>query len=1627
MAFLHGVLESVKDDESVTKYDKNNVPNIDNVITTLHNNVGKGREAFPDAVDKVDEKTTDVFMEFSKFGHTSIVEKINSILGNQDRKLQDQLTSWRSTLTELAAQLDSLITNNVNVLDPVLRDRLMHKIDAVKSAVQVLKGSAEQGELLGKVREVDRTLEDSKIDLTNVISREHIGFYSALEKEFQGINDALWHLHTLTLKEQFTSIKDAIALARMAVDSFDAECKSTVLWHFDDIKGHVEKYTASSTTLTTNFKSVKDSVEVLEEKVIRDLDTMKNNIKKQLKAYVENGLGTHIKNALTPLTDHIAKDETTPGSLDKFIKQVKQYATEFPVRFQKKIDDMVGRIVESDGLKMYLTQYVMGKKGSGYARSDITMEKTTLTRKVSEQLKEITATPKPGSAKNVNDNMTSIKEYLRNYAGQVEEKLRMVNEIVKVLPSVMTRQPNPNPQHAEFYMNRILQTILIAVHSAVKSAADEFEEFLQQPDIDKLQVAIRDVKDVGNKIVKKVKDTTSGMTDQLGPLGNQIQSGFEEKINTAIGRDTSVMVRTLGTLMVKFVATDQTLKSAVAVVSAELDNLKNLPKIVCDGKEQSQKLMAQFKNDMNNKINYIHELVRIAESTLDAEIQGVQQSLQVACKNTKKAADRLKTEVIKEVQNAFAELTKQVHSLFAEQHIADLQALHTLVERKLEEVREIIRVDKQIGVKGLLKKMNGNRETLEEIKNNVDPSKIKTPEAIKKFPVVASDLKDFQDSLLQYIQNQVGIPSADISRPPAPTKESQLVSSIKTRLDTLLDYLKNHNDITNLDQSIKKRIYIFDEQSDKYLTELNASISALSPSKFHGFHNPLLLDALKAGMTQFTAELSHAYVNAYSGQKRTDDWVENKPVKSGEVQKTPPETQLTTEGRNCAKVCLTILETVFHDLNDLRIDCKSDGHWNNKQIYLYETDTKLENPLGQWFMDHGFTVPQDENTQDGDLNRNKTGGNIHELIVSRSNYNCVFRDDDAKKDRYGSLRKLHYYLDTFYEVTHLEHIDGAKAPCNIYQMLTWLLGLYYNPMYKKVGEYVKTLFPKPIKDDKRDYKDIPTEELNLPATSSITPKEVKFKLLQVCFLAEKILTSILGHGHADGIYAVDFYTNKYNLLYPNSASVCFDMLIDILNRVNHQLSFLLVQCQRASDDISWADCWYGRDVAGSDWKCNTLQCPNQIGSQPCNQKCDQTGDQHPNCGVKSPLQSFLEDGLQGFLPHQFKSPGCKLECTLSNHRGLPCKTPMGFTDISNMASHRKRGVDLKNVLAELCGRYNKPLSLLCSFFTCLLQRTPQTLDDLFSFYYNFIVGWGKNGIEHKSIAFQQAVNGAYFGEQYSDLDISPIFKSSDHCPKPGDQTGIQKSTHLSGDLFSLYSCDYEAESEITCGRYLQPMGLNTWLVFSKQNAGKYLSWIVYLTETFYDLLEKLLKECCDNCNKPGTKCYIKSCDVTCKVKAAYESDDTAKDLKNKHHMSDCKSIANCPLTRPTLCKYGFVFQSPHNLSGNEDVTMRRTCKDFCQTLERVLSKEKDKNDVLAKLIYETIPKFLWDIRSKFSYLLLALWSLSLLYLLHIAVVRLDVLRIRSHLRSPSSHRIAAQSLLAAARVRALANVKYFSP
>ncbi|GBE60000.1 hypothetical protein, conserved [Babesia ovata] len=1015
------------------------------------------------------------------------------------------------------------------------------------------------------------------------------------------------------------------------------------------------------------------------------------------------------------------------------------------------------------------------------------------------------------------------------------------------------------------------------------------------------------------------------------------------------------------------------------------------------------------------RLRFQEFVTTVKDANLNYHIKCLKASFKEGKQNMVKHITGILTDIKSLATTAATSIKRQALSQFAQSKARALEQLKALVTEQKTKIEEIIQKDSDSGLKGLMKWMNGGMHQDPASKQITPGSKFEefisaatklnqTPQQGKeyheKFCDLSTKFKDYVAVILQYIEHQVKTPIPDTLER-NPTDQSERVKDIKSIMDNLLAYLKSSDKICH-----------FDHVSTSYLDALNASLLKLSPSTFAGFHNPLLLDALRSGMEKFTEQLGHAYVNKYSGCKPVKNWDD---VKSSD--------KLSTEGRNCAKVCLTILEIFSHDLNELKHQCET--NWKNRKICLKNGNGSI-NDLGLCLKRFGYGVPSREDVQDDELRCSKymNGNEIFAkltipTITERDEYNVI-----------STLKHICDNLLIYYRVCHYSTLQSKTYPSSVYQMLLWLAGLPYNPVYDDLSlNGFGSLLDKPEEQDtdtgdeslsvdvdngdtdesRITLKDENEESLDAYKEKITVPKLYE-ALAEACSHAHSVLTSILGHGHAGGIYAVDFNTNEDKFSYPSDMNSLICMLFEIVKRLHDQLYFLYRQCMHDSKLSGWSDCWYGHDIGGTAWKCNTLQCPNQSGDQIANQThkqtCNQKCNQSVSCGVKSPLQSFLEDGLQGFLPHSLKSERGKLECSVKPHFNLPCKTPMGFSDISHMASHRQTGRHIREALFDVCSGEWSAFSRLCSLLNCLLPSAPKTLDDMFGFYFNLVNGWNKTAKQ----AFDNAINEANFNRTNARLDISAILKSNDHGS--GDNM-----PHLKGDLHSLVDCKYNGESHpaYPCGPYVQPLCYYRCGIFAAKNNDKYVSWIVYLTESFLELLEKLYEECCKNCDSATSKCKISKCKDDCKAK------DAKMSVASTHNGS-CNSIVHCNLMRPTMYRCGFVFQSIYKLSGTKSVETKRTCKDFCNALKKVINKEEKLQHVLAHFVYRTIPEYLLKIRFPFMSLLLTLWSLSLLYLLHITVVRLDVLRIRSHLRSPSSHRIAAQSLLAAARVKALANV-----
>ncbi|GBE63293.1 hypothetical protein, conserved [Babesia ovata] len=648
-----------------------------------------------------------------------------------------------------------------------------------------------------------------------------------------------------------------------------------------------------------------------------------------------------------------------------------------------------------------------------------------------------------------------------------------------------------------------------------------------------------------------------------------------------------------------------------------------------------------------------------------------------------------------------------------------LEELRSYVTERKKSLQTIVEEDKTGGTKGLLKELQG--ETDPPTDKNIPGVKtsrnwlealrsITNLKQSEKFTTLSQIIKHYLHPVFDYIIKQVRKTFPDSASSPGATRTPHPhmgeLENVESALTALLEHL--------IDDS--KKVYNFEHTFDDYLKALIHSLDTLSPKKF-GAASCSVLDAMKEGLMNFGKQLKCAYVSTYSGA--TTNWKkQNNPDKE-----------------KCAKVCLTTVCMLYSELTDLRLTCNK-----SQQMQI-----NLSNGLGQFLKSCGYDVSADAASQNGELRNcvELDGFTVRAKItkeINGANSGHILKCKPLE-NTFNIMTLLSCFcehLSEYYRVCHLPAPSSKKHPTSIYDMLTWLCGLTYNPVYDAIKlDGFAQLFDKPEKPASEDSDSaepvvLVEDDASLPAyPETITAIGLSTTLAGVCHYAYETLIAILGHGHADGVYACEFNINAQGFVYPADFNTLICMIFNILKLLYQQLYFLYTQCCYSTKLGGWCDCHYGRYVGGSSWNCNEKLCANlecklsgnQKGNLSANQNTKQTCDQHPKCGVKSPLQSFLEDGLVGFLPHPVTSTRGKLECPVKGHLNIPCKAPMGFADISQTASHVKNGKYLRRVLSEFCGSVESPLTKLCSQLNCLLPTAPKSLGDMFAFYFSFLNDW----------------------------------------------------------------------------------------------------------------------------------------------------------------------------------------------------------------------------------------------------------------------------------------------------------------
>ncbi|CDR71778.1 hypothetical protein, conserved [Babesia bigemina] len=1552
--------------------------------------------------------------------------------------MQSVVTKMRNHVeTELTKKLNAINENNLT------HDPLLSK--AVESAQALAKEYGQKGEDFNNgfnniTR--DEFSRRSKVELKEQFKDLNSDLRSKINNARDNVSHEANRLTTLSATQK-RNLEETIELIKQTCTSLKKCVNDKINKDVTELMNNVEKRVAEILKVLKEIESkIREYIDDL-AKWINHADIDVGKAMKDMKGIIDKSIGWQNQDEISgkakdlskKATDLYWKFEGAKRSVEEGVDKAKtekvneltkwKAAGDAAVKQAKeKCDEIVGKLNGGD------TEKDVGTKGGVKDAAEQLKSKA-------EELRGKALATKQKVAELVREALTAVK--------------RMDDALKKnLLPAAIKKIENDLNKNADYlknvdndgngdqnFHNTTFSTLRSTVDTSLTAFTDNVRNLVKKEtagdDTDSVHAYLLDLERMLNQNPVDLKTDIKSAHKSVQGLVT-----IKQEIDAALdGIDSKVKA--------EFGAANTATESATIFkkLSEEVtNNLKGLLKAFADRGQAVEKALQKIKDEKIGRkehgdksaatrgtLQKIHDdIVNVLRDQLEPVITSVTELQRFAQNEKYKCISSIHGFVDKEVQEATNKLITQANKNYVTSVKDMLQAFADKVQRELKLLPGEIDTDRKHGFKGFMRtlqgRINGNdtsnvnmqllKEVADELSRPPLDNKATFQKLSKNFQKFFWPLKAYINGEIKRLHNEEN--KKNQKTPTEETLYTSMLGDINASFNDLLDHLKETNR--------------YDSQVPEMLDKLSGAISKMKPEDFSKPNTPTM-DSVTGGLSQFVDELRKVYISVYDHQTLKGELIKDYKQESslrGVVEKY----DLTAEGRDLSKVFLTMISIMSNDVSEMRSKCVYS--WKTFKLNLHDKN----NPLGLCFKGVGYAVSDSARMQNGELRNEMSCQSINEKLKAMvngseklkqvkhwlsSNHN---RDNGDEKtiSAIDILDFLYDCLETYYRVCHVTSSSTGRHPSSVYDMLLWLTGLTHNRVYTELTlNGFEDLFEKPdegaVEANTEDGIAVGVEkEVSLAAyPHDITAPRLSASLRDVCVYSETILVAVLGYGHAEGRYACDFNTNADKFAYPADMITLVCCLFDIVTRVHHQLYFLYRQCY-SSDLSGWANCWYGRDIGGSNWKCNNIQCPEQRADQSHNQSCNQKCNQTVNCGLKSPLQSFLEDGLQGFLPHHLKFEKGKLQCSLKNHSGGPCNTPMGFGEISQMASHRYTGEHILNTLHEFCGSKMSPLTKLCSQLKCILPSAPKTLGDMFAFYCTLLNEWDKAAGTrqmHREDAFHKAVMDSNFENPQTELDITTIFKHRDHGTKPPSQ----KSSHITGDLYALVDCHTNSSSVSShpCGPYLRPICQDMCATFTKENADKYLSWIVYCTESFLDLLKQLYKECATNCNSTGSRCRVSKCRNKCTATELPMSPGSA-------HDESCGSIVDCKFMRPTFYKYGFVLGDCNSLSAK---TTKRTCKDLCMVLKSVTNEKEVDGHPLAKLVHVTIPQFIFQIRAPFIWLNVALWLLSVLYLIHIMVIRLDLLHIKSHLHSPSSHRIAAQSLLAAARVNKLNRVFYLQP
>ncbi|CDR71584.1 hypothetical protein, conserved [Babesia bigemina] len=1530
------------------------------------------------------------------------IDQASKNIKHETKRLEDVSSKEEHHMKVIEKHIKELLTNcNSCVNDKICKD--------VAEFVKLLKDKVSK--IRQKLDEIDRNLYKYVKDLQEWIDKADKivkrGIFETEDIEKKGIG-----------KDKQDKLK---AVAKALND------RGIVLLNYiNDMKKQIAE----------NVKAALTQVKEMDGKLKEDLYKVKKAIEAQV-AKIKEAIGKLYDVVKNGQPDEGTNDQTIAGVIGEIHSKVKnftgnkggrtaatdgltgiisgvrwKYAKNFETRFTKAISDIVTGIVESEGVKQLLRSHIDGN--SGYLDDSKVNGKNTDAKImklgsiiVQHLTSDLNTLPSPkselGTKDNVDGNMSDISSYLTSYATQVTSR----HSVVAKLIGDHIKNANNATHYNNYYLERVVGTVFAALHKATAKAGEELTQFITLSQISKLKPAL----DAGELLQGHLNAATTNKKP-----AKLVDDAISEMSNVAtnhIGKDTLAGVGNSGDRISslgeqafveykKYVSQeslpllDNNIDNLGGTLTAAIKKIRDdaSPHDVTPTKNDLEKWSGEITSNLESLLtsvsekgkavsNHLRDLQKQISKGDDSNgLQDIQKRLSYLQKAIEggplkladdflKGVDPSRNKYVKQLQQFVdSEITtvkNRITSEVRKHYISTIRELLTdyaqKVQSELNKLPEEIDDDLRRGYKGFVKKMETH--LLPEL--TIPPN---TP-----LKDAASTLKSKLTAFMEQLQNQ------------ADFKKS--FETVKPSHTAILELLQQLNDSKHFGHLVPPRV-----------NALLDRLGELSPKKYKEEAQPML-DTLKVGYGAFCTELGKAYVSRYSGQ--TVEWTE-----------TGLSTGLTQNAHRCAKIFLTAFSTIYDAVHDLRINCNSlKGH----QIHS-------TSDLGRLFLRHGFRV-SDGDKQHWELqNKDVING---EYVLKR----ISFRVDGAKDNEhlkecesnkrksnvlfnlFDILKCILYHIDKYNETCHIAILPKPRTPCTVFEMLVWLSGLTYTSAYQALlSDGFTNVLDNPdtplAGDGEITVFDIEKSYLEAHP-QKITYKNICKVLDYLCSKSYDLLTTVVGHGNAATFYACDYSNNTLNLYYPSSGEDCLQMLLDFLRRILQPLRYLFERCSVADKNYGWADCHYGKDVPTTKSHCNIKPTDEAACLPNCQPNCE------PNCQPTSPLMNYLSDSLLGYLPHRLESVGCKSKCSTcpsTSRLGMPCVTPLGFRAFSGST---KTGRQLCEMIREFLG------SGVISSLLGLSPTPPKTLPEHFGFGLSLVNKWVKvasyitdAGIKPVSQSKIEASIQKLSIKLYTDTGkltnvLRDAYGNSQH-----EHEGVN---HLEvyADVSSLCMTRSCEDSHMRCAPYLSTLCSDTYQYLVHKNFATYLTWAVYLPWDFWTQLNNL-------CNAfKNIFCQDWGCH-TClradKCKRGQHGLVEKVDKQPDKPHCKCPSMVQCKGVSATLYQFGFSFGNAATLN---DTTSAKKCSDFCSQLDKVLKSE------YFKKLFTECDNFIWTIREPFTYLVLALWSLSLFYLICVMVGRLDVLHIRSHLRIPSSHRITAQSLLAAAQVGRLAKISYLQP